>query len=108
MSRVRPGAKHMNVPMRTKAEMKALNGPVVLKKTDNPNYRKAKNLFSWLFLKYDITPEQYTALSTAKKNKLKKEHKADINSVAEEREAFMQDYLSTFSVDKDVTHAAGC
>ena len=84
MSRVhRPKQKYMN----TATYSSDVTGPskVVRMKGENPNFRKAMTLSSWLFLKYDMSYKTFRNKSKAKRDELRAEYEKDTGNKVNQR-----------------------
>lgn len=75
MSRVRDDQKYVNISRKEGF----CTGPskIIRSKGPNPNWHNAKTLTSWLFLKYDMSYEQFQGKSKDKRDQLRKEYKID-------------------------------
>lgn len=76
MSRVRkPGNKYVN----TSRYDSSVTGPSKMTRIhgENEDYSKARNLSSWLFIKYDISYKTYRNKSKKRRDELRAEYEAD-------------------------------
>lgn len=86
MSRViKPGNKYMNtnkydISVKSPSKTVRIHG-------EGEDYRKAKTLSSWLFIKYDMSYKTYRNKSKSRRNGLRVEFEADTGIDLEEREA---------------------
>ena len=90
MSRVKkPGQKYVN----ENRYDSFITGPSKLFRThgENENYRKARNLSSWLFMKYDMSYKTYRNKSKSRRDELREEYTEDTSNDIRSRQDWEYD-----------------